>query len=641
VTFDNFGLKEGLLSALQDIGFEKPTDIQSETIKPILEGKDIFAMSETGSGKTGSFAIPIIEKILRSQNEFEKYLVLSPTRELAQQTASVINQLGATMGISSACLIGGEKFEKQQKQVETAKVYVATPGRFCDFVKQKFVPAKDIICVVFDEADRLFEMGFQKDIEFALSKVQKDRQLVMVSATSNMEVLKTAYKFHSEPLEIKLNHDDLLVDNINHEVAMICEDEKMPYLVNFLRKRKDDCTIIFCNTQYMTHLVSMWLNKMDFKSMAISGKLAQNRRTKLMESFRNKEITTLVCTDVAARGLDIDDVNLVVNYDLPNEAANYVHRIGRTGRAGKEGYAISFCGENDGENLDAIYTLIEDKINKIDIEDEDFATDLVPRPKIDSKTLKEYSDKKPKKEFKKNKPKKEFKKDQKREKDMTERKRKVQNHTPEKIKTFEIETTSEKDAKNKALRYFKLMDDSLLKMEVLSKGSKKFIFFGPRKVKYSFSVTPIFKRMLLPFLIKLIKKMGLNVYVRVSFKEPEVRINISGKDIKAFMANKFALKRAVEQLALVQLRQKIYLSPSIKVNVRLDKEDNRMTEAQIIELVEKTKAQIIETKEAKTLNALNPADRRIVHQAINDDARFESNSIGDGRFKKIEISLKA
>lgn len=515
-------------------------------------------------------------------------------------------------------------------------VLIASPGRICDFIKQKIINVSECDSVIFDEADRLFEMGFQKDIEFILKNVKKERQLIMVSATSNMEVLKTAYKFHSHPVEIKLNTDDLLVDNINHEVAMISEEEKMPYLVHLLKKNPEAATIVFCNTQYMTHLVAIWLKKLDFKAEAISGKMAQNKRTKLMENFRSRVNRILVCTDVAARGLDINDINLVVNYDLPQEAANYVHRIGRTGRAGKSGLAVSFCGYKDCENLDDIMALIETKIPKSDIEDSDFVKLDVSRPWIDPKTLKEKErNVKPKK---KEMNKKEFND---KKKDFKNKKHIPSEPIEIKLKKFEITTTSEAKAKEAAVRYFKLKDEDLLKIEVLSKGAKKFIFFGPQKITYELSVTPIFKRMLLPFLIGLFKKMKLKVFVRVSFKDPEVRVNISGDDIDLFSKNKFELKRAVEQLISVQLKQKIYMPREMKIMIRLDKEDRiKKSNEMLISLVEKTKAEILKKKEAVLLKSLNPSDRRIVHQAINDDDRFLSSSIGDGRFKQVQISLK-
>lgn len=633
LSFKELNIHESLVNSLNQAGFMNPTEVQSRTIPEILDNKDIFAQAETGSGKTGSFAIPVLNKIV--DNPEALYIVLSPTRELAQQTNKVFNDFGQALNVSTACLIGGESFDKQQKELDKdPNVLIATPGRICDFIKQKIVNISKCAGVIFDEADRLFEMGFQKDIEFILKNVPDQRQLIMVSATSNMEVLKTAYKFHSHPVEIKLNTDDLLVDNINHEVAMISEEEKMPYLVNLLRKHEDATTIIFCNTQYMTHLVSIWLSKMDFKVKAISGKMAQNRRTKLMEDFRSGVNSILVCTDVAARGLDIDDINLVVNYDLPNEAANYVHRIGRTGRAGKSGLAISFCGYKDCENLDAINEYIDGKIPKSDIEDEDFVKDIAPKPWIDAKTLKE-KERTPRKN-KYDKPKRNEKKEK-----MTKEKNYDKTPSEIKVKTFDVTSTSEKEARQKAIRYFKLQDESLLKSAILAKGSKKFFFFGPQKITYQFSVTPIFKRILLPFLIDLFKKMDLKVFVRVSFKDPEVRINISGKDIELFSKNKFELKRAVEQLISVQLKQKIYLNRNTKILIRLDKEDRvKKSNENLLALVEKTKSQILETNSSVLLKSLNPADRRIVHQAINDDSRFLSTSKGEGRFKQIEISLK-
>lgn len=590
-------------------------------------------MAETGSGKTGSFAIPILEKLLSDETNEDLYVVLSPTRELAQQTHKVFCQFGEPLGFYSACLIGGESFEKQKEQLDKKpRVLVATPGRFCDSLKQKLIDLTNCAGVVFDEADRLFDMGFQKDIEFILDNIRSDRQLIMVSATTNMEVLTTAYKYNSHPVELKLNeNDNMLVDNINHEVAMIKDDEKMSFLITLLRDFEDSYGIIFCNTQYMTHLVAAWLQKMNFKVKAISGKMPQNKRTKLMEEFRSKEITTLVCTDVAARGLDIKGVNLVVNYDLPNEAASYVHRIGRTGRAGKTGFAISLCGFSDCANLDAIQTYIKESIPKAEIYDDDFATDLCRRPHIDPKTYK-VLESKPRKEHKKTKTKVNTKTDKKKDTKKTD-------YIPV-PKTFEITSTCENHAHEQALKYFAILEKSLLKMEVLEVGRKKFFFFGPQKKKYQFSVRPIFKKLLTPFLMETIKKMGLNVRVRVSYKEPVVRANFFGKDVGLLMKNRFELQNALEHLAIQYIRRKIALAPDTKFSFKSDKKDrDEISEKDLIKLAKETKEKVEKQNKPVLIKSLNPAHRRIIHQYINEDPKFSSSSKGEGRFKQIEISL--
>ncbi len=645
-SFVDFNLNENLIESLKKVGFENATPIQEMTMSHILEGKDIFAQAETGSGKTGSFAIPIIEMILQKEKDEEEicrapqYVVLSPTRELAQQTNKVFTQLGSELGIKSVCIIGGEDINKQKENLEGgARVLVATPGRLADIVNQKLVDLSKCKGFVFDEADRLFDMGFKKDIEFALVKAPKGRQLIMVSATSNLDVLNTAYKFHSQPLELKLNEDSLLVDHIDHQIAMISKDEKMAYLVDLLRKREDPYAIVFCNTQYQTHQVAEWLKAMKFKAKPISGRMPQNKRTRLMEEFRNKDVTILVCTDVAARGLDIKDVNFVVNYDIPQEAANYVHRIGRTGRAGKSGQAISFCAFEDCEYLDPIYELIDAKIDKIDIEDTNFAKDLCKRPYLDSKTLKVVE-----RDNSRNKNKKTYDKAERPQREKRERKKRPESEvstrpTGPKIdkRIFEIVSSNKLMADKEAMAFLGLTDDHLLGHKVLEQGRKKFFLFGERKNKYKYFIKPIYKRILTPFLIDIIKKSKLKLMVRVSYKQPYLRVNFSGQDEKLLLRNENELLFAFDHIIRRYLHQRIMVPRDVKFSVRCFK-DSKNQEKAIIELIKKMKPKVSEDKPVM-LKSMSPLERRIVHQFISEDPKFKTTSIGDGKYKKIELSL--
>jgi ATP-dependent RNA helicase RhlE len=652
IAFSKLPLNEKLLTVLKDKGFEYTTPIQELTIPIILEGKDLFAQAETGSGKTGSFAIPALEQILRNNNG-EIYIVLSPTRELAQQTHKVFSEFGEPLGVKSVCIIGGESFDRQKNQLtDGATVIIGTPGRICDLIKQKFIEAHKCRCVIFDEADRLFEMGFNKENEYVLQNVKPDRQLIMVSATNNQEVFRTAYKFNSNPEEIKLNEDSLMVDHINQQIAMISEEEKMPYLVNLLRKNEDAYAIVFCNTQYMTSLVALWLEQMGFKVKAISGRLPQDKRTRLLQDFRDKKINILVCTDVAARGLDIKDVNLVVNYDMPNEAANYVHRVGRTGRAGQKGLAIGLCGFDDCENLDSIYDYIGMKIPKVDLEDHDFATDVVKRPRIDSKTLKPFETKtrterseKPKTERTKTMP-----------------KDKIQKPTEkpiEEVKVFErFYTTSAytlEEAQNKALSYFMINELPILKHEVLEAGKKKFFFFGPRLTTYQFQVEPIYRKILLPYLINIFNKMGLKIYVNVTYREPDVSVIFSGKDAGLLAKNRFELHNAIKDVAMLYLRNKISMQSNTNITFTTQTEERKpvdnfkskervrvyedLSEDKLHKLADKAKNEVLSKKSPILMQKLNPAERRIIHQYIEQDSQFKSTSVGDGRLKQVEISL--
>lgn len=653
------------------------------TIGPILANKDVFAQAETGSGKTGAFVIPIIEKFLRAKKDDPsictgmRFVVLSPTRELAQQTQQVFNKLGALAQLTSCCVIGGENIDRQKKIIaDGASVLVATPGRLVDLIKQKFVNLSKVNVMVFDEADRLFDMGFQKDIEFILSKSCRERQLIMLSATSNQEVLRTAYKFNSHPEELTLNHDSLMVDHVQHKLAMISAEEKFPLLVSLLRKKEEAYAIVFCNTQVQTHTVAEWLIKMGLKAKPISGRLPQNKRTKLLEDFREKKVTILVCTDVAARGLDIKNVNFVINYDLPQEAANYVHRIGRTGRAGAEGEAISFCAFEDCEYLDGIKELIEANIESLDLNDDDFATDICPRPRIDRKSLKlidstahgktSLTDKNNSRKLK----------------TMSQTKNQLKNRTydetqkrnelykpeinVEKIKDATTNTQVNPPSKRidrrflqkeghdiqammpELLSYFRIQDKSLIGHEVLAKGRKKYFFFGPQKTTYKFFVKPIYKRLLLPLLIEIINKAKLKLFVKISYKAPTLQIYFSGEDESLLTDNRNELLRAFEQIILVYLQSRVVLHKDIQIvlkggktkvetqNKRSDKDDKNF-ERKLRGLAQSKRKIVLETNESVTLTSLNARERRIIHLYFENDEKVGTSSIGEGRVKNILI----
>lgn len=654
--FSHFNLQPALLDSINTVGFKHASPIQEMTIEPILSGKDIFAQAETGSGKTAAFVIPILEQILRDNAEGKveagksMYAVLSPTRELAQQTDKVFRQFGKSLNISSCCVIGGESIDKQKELIRNGiHVLVATPGRLTDLIKQKIVFLDTCKGIVFDEADRLFDMGFKKDIEFILSKASKTRQLVMLSATNNQDVLRTAYKFNSDPDEIKLNEDSLLVDHIDHKLAMITQIEKFPFLVNLLRKQEDAYAIVFCNTQIQTHTVAEWLINMGFKAKPISGRLPQNQRTKLMADFRSKKVTILVCTDVAARGLDIKKVNLVVNYDIPLEAANYVHRIGRTGRAGESGQAISFAAHEDCENLDPIYEFIDAKIEKMDLEDSDFATDICRKPFLDRKTLKVSASSRERKSnnnrSKNTKPITDYKPKQRAEKTPEEieqialaNKNRVDRRFIEKT-AYDIESV-----KKEVMEFLRISDEALLGHRVLEEGGRKFILFGPKKTTYKFYIKPIYKKILLPFLIDLIKKSQMSLYVKVSYKPDSLLVSFSGKDEKMLTENKFELIDALEHLTRTYLQSRILISSKLRILVKCYKNNtNKRKESNddqwLIKLADKMKKKLIDTNKPVKFKTLNPAERRIIHQYFQDDPKVKTSSVGDGRFKQIELSL--
>ncbi|WP_412474366.1 DEAD/DEAH box helicase [Halobacteriovorax sp. YZS-1-1] len=657
IPFEDFNLSAGLLESIKKCGFTTASAIQELTIDPILEGKDILALAETGSGKTASFAIPIIEHIIHDdlvKVDDVHYVVLSPTRELAQQTAKVFNDLGNDSGIKTICVIGGESLAKQKEQINKGvHIIIATPGRLVDLLKQKAVLIDRTYGIVFDEADRLFDMGFQKDIEYTLAQMPDDRQLIMVSATTNMAVLNTAYKFNSTPIELKLNEDNMVVDHIDHKLAMVNENEKMGLLVNLIRNHEDAYALVFCNTKFQTHLVAEWLIAMDFKAKAISGGLSQSKRTKLIKDFRSKDTTILVCTDVAARGLDIKDVNLVINYDLPQDAANYVHRIGRTGRAGSEGEAISFCSFDDCEYLDPIQEFIGDKIPKFEVGPDDISKQLSKKPFIDRKTYKvvdrttgkpltqEEKDKR-KKPVRKNAQNNSKKRTQERvkktpvnEQSTTKPVKKIEKkpNTPK----FTIQADSQESAKKAALEFFKIKYDSQLSLDESTPGRKKFFLFGKRLTKFTYSLRPTYKKIVMPFLIDVIKKANLKLFAKFSFNGKNIKIFFSGKDEKMLTRDNNELLQALEHLTRLHLYNSVEVPREVRLNFKCKGIKNQ--EDYLIKMVERETAKVLDTREPVTLKALNSSDRRLVHQHLDKHKEVKTVSIGEGRMKKIQITL--
>lgn len=648
--------------------------IQEKTIPLILEGKDIFALAKTGSGKTAAFAIPTLQKIISSKSSSQNkhsHLILSPTRELAQQTFNILRSMSAGFDLSIVNVIGGESAEEQIKLLRTfPDIVVGTPGRINDLSKQKELNISLVQSIIFDEADRLFDMGFKKEIEYILKQAPNDRQIIMLSATSNQDVIRTAYKFHSHPEEIKTGEDNLTVDKITQKLIMLTEEEKFPYVVNLLRREEDIYAIIFCNTQFKTHLVGQWLKDMGLKADSISGRLPQNKRTKLMESFRNKETTILVCTDVAARGLDIKNVDIVVNYDLPSECANYVHRIGRTGRAGQSGEAYGLCAHEDCENLEAINKLLGYSIPKHPISNEDFSTDICPKPKIDRKTLKTL-EKKPLKQKEKIQKSKEVKNT----KPIRKEKSNMEN-------TFTITTSNLTDAKSQALNYFKIHNEELLQHEITKKGKKKFFFFGPRECTYEFKFASLSSTEIENFINKLLSKMHLNLYIDSKVTGKNISIDLKGEDIGLVLTNRKALLLAIDHVVKQFIFKKSNLPKGSKVFINAigenakkspeknfrstDKRENRdnrgnrdsrgnrenrgnrpqqrtstgrFSDEDLIQMANGLKLEVLKNGKEALTQSLNAAQRRIIHTHLQEDPQVETTSIGDGRFKKIKISM--
>lgn len=356
-TFKEMGLPEALNHTLQHMQFITPTPIQAETIPLALEGKDILGSAQTGTGKTGAFGIPLVAKLLASPQG--SALVMTPTRELATQ---VMTQIQAMMGrnskIKSALLIGGESMPRQLQQLRNRpRVIVGTPGRINDHLTRRSLSLQDTNFLVLDETDRMLDMGFSVQIDAIMKFMSAKRQTLLFSATLPQNIVRIAEKYLNNPVRVAASATSAPPTNIKQDTLRVSEGEKYPLFVTQLSER-DGSILVFVKTKHGTEKLAKKLSNEGHSADAIHGGLQQNKRNRVIAAFREKKYRILVATDVAARGLDIPHIEHVINYDLPQCAEDYIHRIGRTARAGAEGSALNLVTPDDREKWQAITRLL-------------------------------------------------------------------------------------------------------------------------------------------------------------------------------------------------------------------------------------------------------------------------------------------
>ncbi len=346
-TFETLALPNELLTSLNHMGFKDPTPIQGKAIPKALDGMDILGSAQTGTGKTGAFGIPLITKLLLCQDS--RGIVITPTRELASQVATELKKmLGPKSKIKIAVLIGGDSMHKQLKQLQNnPRIVVGTPGRINDHLQRKKLKLCQTNYVVLDETDRMLDMGFSIQIDSILDHVKADRQTLLFSATLPRNIVNLAKRYMRDPIEISTSPTSSPAKNIKQETLKITEGEKYSKLVEQLDQR-DGAIIVFVKTKHNADRMSDRLSKAGYETDTIHGDLRQSKRGRVINAFRQKKFRILVATDVAARGLDIPHIEHVINYDLPQCPEDYIHRIGRTARAGATGEAISFVTPSDG-----------------------------------------------------------------------------------------------------------------------------------------------------------------------------------------------------------------------------------------------------------------------------------------------------
>jgi|TARA_B100001750_G_scaffold248332_1_gene278490 ATP-dependent RNA helicase DeaD len=338
--FDELKIKETILKGIQELGFSTPFPIQTQSIPLLLDGNDVVGQAHTGTGKTAAFGIPMLEHITNSGGI--QGLIIAPTRELALQITNELKKIGKYTKIKTATIYGGQGIGIQLDALRRKpEIIVATPGRLIDHLNQGTIRMDEVKYVVLDEADVMLDMGFIEDIEFVLERIPASRITSLWSATMPADILRLADKYLNQPKKVLIDSDDLSGEGIDQSFLVIKDRDKQRYLANFIKDNKKGQTIVFCSTKIRTRNVAYGLRKARFHTVAIEGDMSQSRREQAMEKFRKSNADVLVATDVAARGIDVPKVGLVINYDVPNQDMMYFHRIGRTARAGAKGRSIT------------------------------------------------------------------------------------------------------------------------------------------------------------------------------------------------------------------------------------------------------------------------------------------------------------
>lgn len=365
--FEEMSLDSDTLNALEDIEFEEPTEVQEESIEPAIEGNDMIVQARTGSGKTHSFLIPIFEKM--EGNNGVEAIVLTPTRELAQQVEKEASKLGEYHGVNTLAIYGGASIKFQIDHLPETSFVAGTPGRVMDLMRRGELGLHNINFFVLDEADRMLEMGFLDDIKWIMSRTPEEKQIMLYSATMPHKIVKLANQYMEDPIQLKLSEDEISAKGVKQQFISVGRKNKLSALSSLLDNEPGKY-LIFCNTRKYTQILSDRLGKFGYKAHSLHGDMSQSARTKTMNKFKEGKIDILVSTDVASRGIDVQDITHVVNYDIPKYEKDYVHRIGRTGRLGKKGKAITFVSRDEVEFLEKIEDFVETEITELDLEEE-------------------------------------------------------------------------------------------------------------------------------------------------------------------------------------------------------------------------------------------------------------------------------
>ncbi len=370
--FSSYHISPEIKANLEKLGFNRPTDIQFKAIPNIAKGEDVLAVAQTGTGKTAAFAIPVIDKVQQNKKHKKELgiqaLVMVPTRELAIQITNVFHVLAKNTKVRTVSVFGGVEQETQKSSLERGiDILVATPGRMFDLINQRSIHLDKVQTLILDEADQMLALGFYSDITDVLHNIPKSRQTLFFSATINDEIKKLAYSIVSNPIRIQLSPKDPVSKNVSHAVANIEMDEKRFFLERYIKDYETKKILVFVRTRVRAERVQAAMERVQIVTESMHGDVDQQKRIDILNRFKSNENRVLITTDVNARGIDIPNVDLVINYDIPEVAENYVHRIGRTGRGTSKGTAISFCSKGERSLLKDIENYTGVPITRIDL----------------------------------------------------------------------------------------------------------------------------------------------------------------------------------------------------------------------------------------------------------------------------------
>jgi len=393
--FESYHISEPIKKNLAGLGFRRPTDIQYKAIPSIMKGEDVMAIAQTGTGKTAAFAIPIIDRIHRNKKSKRsrgiQCIIMVPTRELAIQTDNVFSKIAKHTRVRTMAVHGGVDQNPQIKKLaKGTDILAATPGRMFDLISQKVIKLDHVNTLVLDEADQMLDLGFIDDIRAVKKKLLRRHQTLFFSATINKEIKKLAFsQVKSSAIRIQISPEDPVSKNVSHFVSFVEMDDKRFFLRKFIRDNPEAKIIVFVRTRVRAERVAKALARVNISCETIHGEKQQADRIKIMEAFKKGRNNILIATDVSARGIDIPDVNYVINYDLPEKKENYVHRVGRTGRGTKKGVAVSFCSSEEKPLLNEIQQFLNKKIETIPVSRQDYADIVKYADNPDTQTIRE------------------------------------------------------------------------------------------------------------------------------------------------------------------------------------------------------------------------------------------------------------